>query len=276
MSNLTDAPVREIDSDRGYSSGVSWGAVIGGAFVAASFYLMLLALGAGLELSSLSPWSNGGPSPSSLTAVAVAWLVLSGIISSALGGYLTGRLRIRWALIHTDEVFFRDTANGFLAWAVALVISVTLMASAATSMAGRVTQLRADPETTGVAANVVNPQGYFVDALFRSGEVGSDSKDAAKAEGARIFSNALRQGQMQLADQNYLAKLIASRTGITQPEAEKRISDVVADARQAEETARKASARLLIWFFFALIMGAFSASYAAMIGGRQRDHVKAM
>ena len=81
---------------------------------------------------------------------------------------------------------------------------------------------------------------------------------------------------MQLADQNYLAKLIASRTGITQPEAEKRISDVVADARQAEETARKASARLLIWFFFALIMGAFSASYAAMIGGRQRDHVKAM
>ena len=40
----------------------------------------------------------------------------------------TGRLRTKWALIHTDEVYFRDTANGFLAWAVALVISVTFLA----------------------------------------------------------------------------------------------------------------------------------------------------
>src|ERR1700678_2699059 len=132
------APNREA-----HSSGVSWGAVIGGAFVAAAFYLILLALGAGFGLSAVSPWSNVGASASSVGAAAIVWLILIEIVASALGGYLTGRMRTKWALIHTDEVYFRDTANGFLAWAVALVISVTFLASAAASMVGRVAPLGA-------------------------------------------------------------------------------------------------------------------------------------
>src|SRR5277367_3315556 len=96
------------------SAGVSWGAIIGGAFVAAAFYLILLALGAGLGLSSVSPWSNIGASASSVGTAAIVWLILIEIIASALGGYLTGRLRTKWAVIHSDEVHFRDTANGFL------------------------------------------------------------------------------------------------------------------------------------------------------------------
>src|SRR5450755_2790207 len=119
-----------------YSSGVSWGAVVGGAFVAAAFYLILLALGAGFGLSAVSPWSNVGVSASTLGTATIVWLILTEIIANALGGYMTGRLRTKWALIHTDEVYFRDTANGFLAWAVALVFSATLLASAAASMAG--------------------------------------------------------------------------------------------------------------------------------------------
>ena len=97
-----------------------------------------------------------------------------------------------------------------------------------------------------------------------------------QAEAGRIFANALRQNQMPAADQTYLARLVAARTGISPPEAERRVSDVVTEARQAEDAARKATAHLLLWFFLALLMGAFSASYAATIGGRQRDHVKAV
>jgi hypothetical protein len=81
---------------------------------------------------------------------------------------------------------------------------------------------------------------------------------------------------MPAEDQNYLARLVAAKTGISVSEAEKRVSDVVADARQTEDTARKVTAHLLLWLFLALMMGAFSASYAATIGGRQRDHVKAV
>jgi hypothetical protein len=282
-SNVTAAeyiesrPGRHNSGSEADSSGVSWGAVIGGAFVAAAFYLILLALGAGLGLSAVSPWSNVGASASTVGTLAIIWLIFIEIIASSLGGYLTGRLRTKWALIHTDEVYFRDTANGFLAWAVALVISVSFLASAASSMVGRAAQIGTLSETAGTATSVTNPNDYFVDTLFRSDRLGPENKDASgQAEAGRILANGLRQNQMAMADQTYLGRLVADRTGISQPEAEKRVADVISDARQTEDTARKATAHLLLWFFLALLMGAFSASYAATIGGRQRDHVKAV
>jgi hypothetical protein len=259
------------------SSGVSWGAVIGGAFVAAAFYLIMLALGAGLGLSAVSPWSNVGASASTIGAVAIAWLILIEIIASGLGGYLTGRLRTKWALIHTDEVYFRDTANGFLAWAVALVISVAFLTSAAAAMVGSLEQVRSSTDTSAVAAGPMDPNVYFVDNLFRSDHPGSANEDpAVQAEAGRILAHGLKQDQMTASDQGYLAQLVVAKTGISQPEAEKRVTDVVADARQTEDVARKATAHLLLWLFLSLLMGAFSASYAATIGGRQRDHVPAV
>ena len=251
------------------SSGVSWGAVIGGAFVAAAVYLILLALGAGFGLSAGSPWSMSSQSISAMSVAAIAWLIVIEIVASGLGGYLTGRLRTKWAMIHTDEVYFRDTANGFLAWAVALVISVTFLASAGAAMMGRVAPIAAAMDNAG-------PNAYFVDTLFRSDPLGRQTKDpVAEEEAGRIFDNALLQSQLRPTDQDYLARLISAKTGISQPEAEKRVSDVMADARQMEDAARKATAHLLLWFFLALLMGAFSASFAATIGGRQRDHVQA-
>lgn len=260
-----------------YSSGVSWGAVIGGAFVAAAFYLILLALGAGFGLSAVSPWSNVGASASTVGVAAIIWLVFIEIVASALGGYLTGRLRTKWALIHTDEVYFRDTANGFLAWAVALVISVTFLASAAASMVGGIAESRSSGETAGIAIGTMDQNEYFVDSLFRSGNIGAESTNVSvRAEAGRILANALRQNQIPAADQSYLANVTAARTGISLPDAEKRVSDIVAAARQKEDEARKLTAHLLLWLFLALLMGAFSASYAATIGGRQRDHVKSV
>jgi uncharacterized membrane protein len=255
---------------------VSWGAVIGGAFTGAAFYLILLALGAGFGLSVVSPWSNVGVSASTAGAAAIVWLILIEIVASALGGYLTGRLRIKWALVHTDEVYFRDTANGFLSWAVALVISVTFLASGASSMMARFEQ-GGSPAESAATASVTDPNAYFVDTLFRADRVGSgNSAASAQEEAERILANALRQNEMPSEDRHYLARLIAAKTGISRPEADKRVSDVLAQARQTEDTARKVTAHLLLWSFLALLMGAFSASYAATIGGRQRDHMEAV
>lgn len=257
-----------------HSSGVSWGAVFGGAFVASALYLILMALGAGFGLSTVSPWANAGVSARTVGALAIVWLIAIEIIGSAFGGYLTGRLRTKWALIHTDEVFFRDTANGFLSWAVAMVVSVGLLASAAATMAGSAVQARASSEN--VAGTAIDaPNMYFVDALFRTDRSGDAADAAARAEADRILIRGLKDTQMQTADQTYLARLVAARTGISAADAEARVSDVIAQARQAEDTARKATARFLLWLFLALLMGAFSASFAATIGGRQRDHVKA-
>lgn len=245
------------------SSGVSWVAVIAGAFVAAAFYLILLALGAGLGLSSVSPWANRGASVAAITAAAIAWLIFIEVAASALGGYLTGRLRTKWAMIHDDEVYFRDTANGFLAWAVALIVTVTFLASAATSMTGSVTER---------TPNAIDPNAYFVDMLFRS-DRGGEPELVVRAEAGRILANALRKSEMPAQDRTYLTRLVAARTSISTADADRRVSEVLNEARQAEDAARKATARFLLWMFLALIIGAFAASYSATIGGRQRDHV---
>jgi hypothetical protein len=259
------------------SSGVSWAAVIGGGFVTAALSLILLALGTGLGLSSVSPWSNVGVSASTIGTAAILWLIFMQIISSSMGGYLAGRLRTKWANIHTDEVYFRDTAHGFLAWAVALVITAAFLAAAAASMVGATASSAAGGtgRATGVQAEgrEFDPNEYFIDTLFRSESAKPDSNSTSvRGEAGRIIANALRQGDIS-ADKSYLAQLVAARTGLSQADAEKRVSDVFARAQQTADTARKTVAHSLLWAFLALLIGAFCASFAATIGGRQRDHV---
>jgi hypothetical protein len=249
-------------------SGVSWAAVFGGAVVAAAISLILLALGTGIGLSSVSPWSNAGVSASAIGKAAIAWLVVSEIIASGMGGYLVGRLRTKWVNIHTDEVYFRDTAHGFLVWAVGLVITAAFLASAATSMVGEVAQ------TSAAAHPAADPNAYFVDTLLRSDIPSSAQNDAPlRAEVGTILATGILQPDFRATDKTYLTKLVAARTGLSQAEAENRVSEIFAEARQAADTARKAGAHLSYWTFFALLVGAFCASFAATIGGKQRDRV---
>jgi len=258
------------------ASGVSWAAVIGGALVTAALSLILLALGTGLGLSSVSFWSNVGMSSSTIGTAAILWLILMQVMSSSMGGYLAGRLRTKWANIHTDEVYFRDTAHGFLAWALALVITAAFLASAAASMVGATASSAAERGAAGVQAEqrAVDPNEYFVDSLFRSDSARPDANSTAvRGEAGLILANALRQGDVPAPDRSYLAQLVAARTGLSQPDADKRVSDVFARAQQTTETARKTVAHSLLWVFVALLIGAFCASFAATIGGRQRDHV---
>ncbi len=258
-----------------HSSGVSWSAVIGGAFVGAAISLIMLALGAGFGLSAVSPWSNVGASASTISTAAIAWLIVTQVVASALGGYLAGRLRTKWVAIHSDEVHFRDTANGFLVWAVGLVLTVTFLVSSAASMVGSAAVGGAAgssaPRDLASDRSSVDPHGYYVDRLFRSEAPNAQPVDpSVYAEAGRVLANPDSSG----ADQTYLAKVVAARTGLSQADAEQRVSQVISDARQAADTARKAAARLLLWIFVALLAGAFCASFAATIGGRQRDHVK--
>ena len=272
QTGLAETSVR----NEAHSSGVSWAAVMGGAFVAAALSLILLALGAGLGLSSVSPWSNVGASASTIGTAAIVWLILIQVISSSMGGYLAGRLRTKWANIHTDEVYFRDTAHGFLAWAVALVVTAAFLTSAAAYMVGGTASSAAGGIAMGARADgrELDSNEYFVDTLFRPDSVKPDSNGASVlGEVGRVFAKSLRQGDLPAADRSYLARLVAARTGLSQTDAETRVSDVFAGAQQAADMGRKAIARALLWVFLALLIGAFCASFAATIGGRQRDHV---
>jgi hypothetical protein len=270
-SNLTGIPARS----EAYSSGVSWSAVIGGAFVSAALGLILLTLGTGLGFSSVSPWSNVGASASTITKAAIVWLIVTQIMASAMGGYLAGRLRTKWTQVYTDEVYFRDTAHGFLVWAVGLVITASVLVSAAATFAGDRARSSATSSTaTNSEASVLEPNAYFVDLLLRTNPAGTERSDVTqRGLLQRSFDHALRQPDMSPADQAYLAQLVAAQTGMNEPEAEKRVSDVFEQAQRSAEKARSAVARFSLWLFVALLCGAFCASYAGTIGGRQRDRV---
>ena len=253
------------------TSAISWAAIIGGAFAAAAMGLILVALGTGLGFAAVSPWSNSGASATTMTIAGAIWLLLMSAIASAIGGYLAGRLRTRWVDVHGDEVFFRDTAHGFLAWAVGTVITAAVLTSAAGALVGGTAKVAAagagaavagagaagmaaasNGVTPGRAIEGDDPNGYYVDSLFRTdkpAEEPSPDDTATRAEVGRIFANGLRSGDIPPSDRLYLSQLVA-RTG--EPEdADKRVNDVYsrakavaatqAKAREAADAARKAA-----------------------------------
>ncbi len=77
-----------------------------------------------------------------------------------------------------------------------------------------------------------------------------------------------------MADRIYLARLVAVNTGLSQNDAENRVSGVFAQLQQEIDVTRSTIARVFLWLFIALLIGAFCASFAATLGGRQRDQVR--
>ncbi len=265
------------DSDQ---SGVSWGAVLAGAFVAAALSLALFALGVGIGFSEVSPWVTANTFSSMIGWTAVIWLVVMELLASSVGGYLAGRLRSKWVSVYTHEVYFRDTAHGFLVCAVSLVIAVAFLATAATSnISGSARQNTTAAEGSGPSQmrESIPSNGYFVDVLLRSNAPNSGQDiSSLRTEIGRILANGLREKGLPAADKSYLVQVVVARAGVSEAEAEKRVDDVFARVQQSVDHTRKAVAHSMYWTFLALLVGAFCASFAATVGGRQRDHVPAV
>jgi len=285
---------------------VSWPAVFAGATAAAALSLILLVLGTGLGLAVVSPWSHGA-SAQAISWSTIGWIAFSALASSGLGGYIAGRLRVKWPSLHTDEVYFRDTAHGFLAWAVATLLTAAALTSVIGTVLGAGTTVGA-----GVAAGAVQAAGqaagqgarltgaqapaqdgsqsmYAVDSLFRpapGAAAGATPDDAGfagrRSEIARIFDTGLRDGALSPDDTRYIGQVVAQRTGLSEQDAEarvtavyggaqKKLQDAELKAREAADKARKAGAYTALWVFVSLLLGAFFASLMATHGGRRRD-----
>lgn len=280
-------------------SAVSWSAIIGGAFTASALSLLLLALGTGLGFTSVSAFQGQGASATAVGIGALLWLIATQIISSGLGGYLAGRLRTKWTNVHTDEVYFRDTAHGFVVWALGAIVSAVLLASAASSIVGGGASIMSSlggglagiaGKATGSAGQAVangigDPSAFVSDNLLRADKPAPNADpQAVTAEVGRIVANSVKNGAIAPADRSYVAQVVSARTGLSQADAEKRVDDTIqqakdaaakaeATARDAADKARAASAYAALWLAISMLIGAFCASYGALVGGRARDHV---
>ncbi len=269
---------------------VSWAAIFAGAVVAVAATIMLLVLGAGIGLTSVSPWIGSGASATGFAVGGAIWLIVTQWLSAALGGYLTGRIRTRWTSINSDEVFFRDTAHGLTAWAIATIVTVCIVASASTSVvsgAARMVGAAVSPAVQGAAQggtqqageSSANPVQLMVDTLFRPGQPSTSGSAAeAKGEVTQILLSGIQSGEISQPDRAYIAQLAASRSGITQEEAEKRVNTLIeqakttaAKAKAAADTARKGAASFAFFTFVSMLIGAFIACAASGLGGHLRD-----
>jgi hypothetical protein len=259
---------------------VAWGAVAAGALAIAVLTLVLVALGSAVGFSSVSPWPNSGISAKTFQISTGLYFVFTALVASTIGGYISGRLRSKWTGIHTYEVQFRDTAHGFLAWAFAAIVGTAALGSAATYLTGS----NAVTTAPNAAAD------YYVAQLMRLGSVQpatapSDSignttmaapqrtAPSAVSSQARsiLIHGAAQEASLSDADRAYLAQLVSAQTGASQADAEKRVSDVLTQAKAEADQARKAAASISIWLTISMLVGAFAAALAAIEGGQLRD-----
>jgi hypothetical protein len=217
MATTVIDPVTQVGlaAGRPPPSAVSWGAILAGGAAAAAMSLVLMLLGTGLGFAVISPWSTEGVSATAFGVSTIIWITFMQLAASAVGGYLAGRLRAKWADTARDEVYFRDTAHGFLAWCIASLGTAALLASvvgaivsggvqagasaigsaastAAGAGTGAVAALSANSSggpqgagqqgANGGAAGAGNPFGYFVDSLFRSNVSSAGAPGAGQAQ----------------------------------------------------------------------------------------------
>ena len=274
-----------VENEQTPTSAVSWPAVIAGAVVTAALSLLLLALGSGIGFSVMNPWASGPTAAETTKAATVAgiYFTVTAVIASAVGGYLSGRLRALWMGTHPHEVVFRDTAHGLIAWAVATVATAAFLGSAGTAITGGAASGAAHGAVVAQARDgafsAMTDRLFTYDYVAVSKAQGGQANPGVardyngdRAAADRLLGRSVFQGRALTTDERQsLAIMVASRTGLSLPDAEKRVAAIEADARSAAETARRVGMMLSFWLVAAMLAGALASSLGAWEGGAVRD-----
>jgi len=250
---------------------VQWGPIFAGAVAAAalSFVLHAFAAGIGLSISSTAPtWRDASIA---LVILSGLYLVLVALAAYGAGGYVAERMRAGLtSAASSEEVEFRDGTHGVLTWAVATLLTAVLALGAAQSL----TRLAAPSAgSAGPSASVggENLIAFDLDRLFRGTRQPEGDMTYTRAEAARILLTASSHRGIQAEDRAQLVRLVSARTGLSQPDAERRVDDVVARARENIARARRSTVIVTFMAGAAALLGAVAAWFAACAGGKHRD-----
>jgi len=266
--------VEVIQATGGSRTAISWSGAIAGALGATAINFILIALGSGIGLAIISPYS--GPTAGTMTLAGAVWLVFAQALAFAAGGYYAARVRVGSHEAVAGASRFRDGANGFLVWAIGVAATAAIVVLGAASLFGAARATGGALEA-GAAMTQADQMNYYVDELTRSTQPGAaaGNPQADNAQVTRILAISIRNGRLADDDRAYLVNLIAARTGVSQDEAQRRVDDVFNRAReglkQTADTARKAAAYVSFWTFMSLLFGAVAATLGGILGGELRD-----
>lgn len=294
---------RELVAAEASQTPFSWSAAIVGALAATAVSFLVIALGSGIGLSFASPYGSG-PSVTNLTIAAAVWLVMAQTMGFASGGYLAARLRSP----ARDEVLggtmFRDAAQGFVVWALGVVVTAIVivalgMFAAATASWLAAGAARGDSAASLSEAATTTQVGYFVDLMLRPasamatvGGQGPSSSETVGAAGSapaqsttlnaeirpevtRVLLRAVSRAGLDDDDRAYLSHVVSARTGLPPDEAQRRVAmaEIKAQAaiKEAADKSAKAGAFFSFWMFMSLLFGGSAATLAGILGGQLRD-----
>lgn len=258
-------------------SAVSWGAIFAGSAVAVALSLVLVTLGTGLGFAAMSAEPGHGASAGAFSVAGTVWLVVTQWLCAGVGGYVAGRLRHRWLATHWHEAYFRDTAHGLTVWSVATLATVVVLAGSVGHVAGGALQagmqMHSDGPPAAGSMGGGGPGMPGIDRLFRPSPTAAPTAPGPDGRGEvmRMLADAAPGAAPTDEDRQYLAQLVAARTGIPVADAQQRVDTFISQAREAAEAARKLAARVAIWAALSMLIGAFIASVAARLGGHTRD-----
>jgi hypothetical protein len=234
--------------------------------VAAAVWSVMMAFASAVGLMIVSPSPTWRDTSVWLAILSGFWIIVVTVGSYALGGYLAGRVRSSWKA-EPDEIEFRDGAHGLLVWAVGVVLSVALLWATAATFTAANNATSTPRESAGAPAFLA----YELDRLFRSERRLEPVAADIRGEASRILTKGLGRQELPSEDRVHLGRLVAGATGLPPPDAERRVVQVLSEARNSASQARRGAVILGFAASAALAAAAAAAWFAAAEGGKHRD-----
>lgn len=247
---------------------LQWTPVIAGALGAAALSFILLTFGAavGLGVSSASPtWRDASVALAILSGV---YLILQAIVSFGFGGYITGRIQRPFHASRPEEVESRDGLHGLATWALAVLMAAVLAAAFGASTINRTL-----PSNSSANTSAAEPVlSYELDRLFRSPKRPPNIDMVSdRAEAGRILMTSSSHSGVSGDDRVYLIQHVASATGLSPADSERRVDSAIGNSKAAIGRTRRTTIILAFSLAVATLLGAVAAWAAACAGGRHRD-----
>lgn len=247
---------------------VEWSTVFAGAVVALAISFVLLTFGAAVGLSAVSPWTSTSRTVTGVSIGAGFWLLLVNVWAFGCGGYLSGRMRHRWQGAPQAERDFRDDTHGLLVWATAVTFAAAVAALSAVSIG----QSAVGGLANGAAASAQSIDQAAVDSMFRTTQTPPNGAPGdVQAEAMRLLARSAGNGEFAPADRTWLNQAVAARAGISQQDADRRVTDALNQAKAAADRARKTGIVLGFITAASLLVGAAAAWWGAGLGGKHRE-----
>jgi hypothetical protein len=285
MSDLAQMDVVVAPQADEKASYVDWPAIIAGIVLASAISLVLLTFGSALGLSFINFRAGADVLPLWVAIAGASWLLWVQVSSFMAGGYLTGRLRKRHLDATEHESDVRDGAHGLIVWAGGLVVGAIIATGGVSALVSAVGSTAATLTTaaSNVADEVVDPNAYFVDTLFRPAPDAASpaslaDTSAQRAEAGRIVAQGAVVGSVSDADKAYLGQLVSQTTGLPANQANARVGEVMtaidnakAEAARVAESARRTGVLAAFLTAASLLVSGAAAFWAAQKGGNHRD-----